>query len=71
MRFIGDMLLEKLTCMKRHEAPNRKDRALLTNFRKRYEEEEEADLEVEKESLLAKIVEWELMLLDNREGFAN
>jgi hypothetical protein len=53
---------------KMHEAPNKKDKALLTNFRKGYEENQsEADLEVEKESLLSKIVEWELMLLDHLE----
>ena len=61
---LGDMLLQEL--MKIHEAPNRRDKALLTNFKERCAgDQEEADLQAEKEILLAKIVEWELMLLDN------
>jgi hypothetical protein len=66
---LGDRLLEELGKM--HEAPNKKDKALLANFRKGYEENQsEADLEVEKESLLSKIVEWELRLLDNLDEMA-
>ena len=66
---LGDRLLEEL--LKIHEAPNRRDKALLSNFRKGCEENQsEADLEVEKERLLSKIVDWELRLLDNLEEMA-